>query len=175
MAAVSNSTPLIYLGKVKRLALLREVYQKVYVCSDVWQDTIFPVTHARSVPEDVPVIIAAREEGWLKIRDIRTEEAREIRDELIAQGLGVGESHSIALAKELNAIFLANDKAAIEAARAYNVETRWFTEILYDALRIRSLSSVQEFLELLDACRARGLYVSRKNREEAIRTARQIG
>ncbi|MEM3906192.1 MAG: hypothetical protein QXZ17_04900, partial [Nitrososphaerota archaeon] len=60
----------------------------------------------------------------LKIRDAETMEAIAIRDELLAQGFGRGESNSIALAKELNTLLLANDKDAIRAAKKYSVETR---------------------------------------------------
>ena len=52
-----------------------------------------------------------------------------------------GESNSMALAKELKAIFLANDKLAIDIAKQYRVEARWFTEILHDALEASFIKS----------------------------------
>ncbi len=156
------------------MVLLREAYREVYVCSDVWRDIMFPELHARPIPEDIPVIMKAREEGWLKLRDIGTEEAKKIRDELIAQGFGAGESHSIALAKDLNAVFLANDRLAIGIARTYNIESKLFTDILHDALKMHHLKSIQEYVDVLDACIAKGLYDSKSDREEAINIAKAI-
>ncbi|KPV62416.1 MAG: hypothetical protein AOA65_1867 [Candidatus Bathyarchaeota archaeon BA1] len=90
------------------------------------------------------------------------------------KGLGLGEAYPIALSKELGRVFLANDKQAIEAAREYGVETRWFTEILHDALRGNYIKSVDEYIQILDACINQGLYVSRRQREKAIQKAYSI-
>jgi len=64
------------------------------------------------------------------LKDPEEKESINLRDILIGKGLGLGEAYSIALAKELKTIFLANDKQAIEAAGEHGIETRWFTEIL---------------------------------------------
>jgi predicted nucleic acid-binding protein len=105
---------------------------------------------------------------------LETPEAKSIRDELLSQGFGRGESNSIALAKELNTLLLANDEAAIMAARPYGVETRLVTEILHDALKYKHINSVDEYAQILDACIAEGLHVSRKERERAIEAAKRI-
>lgn len=97
-----------------------------------------------------------------------------LKDELIDQGLGLGEAYSIALARELGIVFLANDRQAIVLARESSVQTRWFTEILQDGLEVGELSSVEEFIRLLDACIANGLYLSRSQRDRAVEKARQI-
>jgi len=112
MAVVSNATPLIYLAKAAQRDLLRKTYKEIYICTEVWKEAIHPILYARPVPKDIPIILQARADGWLKLKDIETAEAITIRDELLAQGLGTGESNSIALAKELNILLLANDKAA---------------------------------------------------------------
>jgi len=143
MRAVSNATPLIYLAKVGHLDLLRKTYRDIFICTDVWRETIYPILSARPVPRDIPSILKARADDWLKVKDIEGVEAATIRDELLAQGLGTGESNSIALAKELNTLLLANDEAAIEAARGYNIETRWVTEILHDAMRANYIKSAR--------------------------------
>lgn len=135
MRAVSNSTPIIYLAQVNKLDLLKRIYGEVYVCSAFWRDFIYPILHAKPIPEDIPIILKAREKGGLKLKDPETDEAIKLRNEMIAQGMGSGESNSMALAKELKAIFLANDKLAIETAKQYRVEARWFTVILHDALK----------------------------------------
>jgi hypothetical protein len=44
----------------------------------------------------VPLILEARKEGWLILKDVETDSGKRLMDELIAFGLGVGESASIA-------------------------------------------------------------------------------
>ena len=69
---------------------------------------------------------------------------------------------------------MANDKQAIELARGCGVETRWFTEILHDVLRAGAVTDMEEYTRMLDACRAKGLYVSRGERERAVSIAQKI-
>ena len=168
--AVSNTTPIIYLVKVKRLNLLEHLYRKIYVCSAVWQDIIHLQTRGLLTPNEIFSISQARQK-WMMLQDPKEKESIEVKESLIDRGLGLGEAYSIALAKELQTTFLANDKQAIEAARDYGIETRWFTEILYDALKANYLKSVDEYIQTLDACIKMGLYVSKKQRERAIQKA----
>jgi len=174
MTAVSNATPLIYLAKATHLELLRKTYKDIYICTDVWKEAIYPIFYARPVPKDIPIILQARANSWLKLRDVEDVEAIAIRDELLAQGLGTGESNSIALAKELNTLLLANDEAAIMAAKKYKVQTRWVTEILHDAMRANFIKSVGKYVEILDSCMGQGLYVSKEEREKAVQVAKEI-
>ena len=173
-SAVSNATPLIYLAKASYLNILRKTYGQIYVCSDVWMEAVHPILYAKPIPKDVPVMLQARAEGWITIKDIETSEAIALRDDLLAQGLGRGESNSISLAKELNTLFLANDKTAISIAKQYNIETRWVTEILHDAAKANHIKSAKEYIKILDDCIKNGLYVSKKQRENAIRKAQTI-
>lgn len=50
MIVVSNSTPLIHLGKASKLHFLRELYQQIYIPQEVWKDLMKPI-----------------EEGWAEI------------------------------------------------------------------------------------------------------------
>lgn len=174
ISAVSNATPLIYLAKAFHLNILRKTYGQIYVCSDVWMEVVRPILYAKPMPKDVLVMLQARADGWIIIKDIETSEAMALRDELLAQGLGRGEANSIALAKELSTPFLANDGSAISIAKEYHVETRWVTEILHDAMKANHIESVKEYTKILDECIESGLYVSKKQRERAIQKARDI-
>ena len=168
--AVSNTTPIIYLVKIKELNLLEHVYREVYVCSAVWHDIIHLQTRGLLAPNEIFSITQARQK-WMMLQDPKEKDSIEVKDSLIDRSLGIGEAYSIALAKELRTIFLANDKQAIEAARDCGIETRWFTEILHDALKANHLKSVDEYIQTLNACIKTGLYVSKRQRERAIQKA----
>jgi len=170
---VSNTTPIIYLVKIKRLNLLEHIYRRVYVCSAVWQDIIHLQTRGLLSPDEIFSISRAHQK-WIILQDPKEKESTELKDSLIDRGLGLGEAHSIALAKELKTIFLANDRQAIEVAKEYGIETRWFTEILHDALKASHMKSAEEYVQILDACIKKGLYVSKRQRERAIRQAFSI-
>ncbi|MEM2447088.1 MAG: hypothetical protein QW734_10575 [Candidatus Bathyarchaeia archaeon] len=49
-----------------------------------WREVTYPISLAGPVPKDVPIILQARTEGWLKIRDVETVGAIAIRDESLA-------------------------------------------------------------------------------------------
>jgi len=164
--AVSNTTPIIYLVKVGKLEILRGVYSLIYVCTPVWQDISHLQTRGLLTPDEVFSIAKARHEKWMVLKDPKEKGSYDLRDILIDWGLGLGEAYSIALAKELRTIFLANDKQAIEAAREYGIETRWFTEILHDALKRNYVKSVDEYIQILDSCINQGLYVSKGKKEK---------
>jgi len=172
--AVSNTTPIIYLVKIEKLEILRGVYNLIYVCSPVWQDISYLQTRGLLTPDEVFSIAKARHEKWMVLKDPEEKESIDLRDILIGKGLGLGEAHSIALAKELKTIFLANDKQAIEAAGEHRIETRWFTEILHDALKGNYIKSVDEYIQILGSCINQGLYVSKRQKEKAIEKARTI-
>ncbi|MEM3145675.1 MAG: hypothetical protein QW332_06820 [Thermoproteota archaeon] len=58
--------------------------------------------------------------------------------------------------------------------KKYSVETRWVTEILHDALKKRCIKSLEEYVQILDACINQGLCVGRKQGEKAIEIAERI-
>lgn len=69
---------------------------------------------------------------------------------------------------------LANDEAAITTAKRYGIETRWFTEVLHDAMKANYIKSTEEYVKILDSCIDQGLYVHKEERERAIQVAKEI-
>jgi predicted nucleic acid-binding protein len=168
---VSNTSPVIYLAKIEKLNILKRLYGMVYLPSQVWSDIAHLARRRILAPKEFETIEQAKDFGWITIKDVAKPSAVALREELIGRGLGSGEANSIALAKELGLLFLANDRQAILLATEWSVETRWLTEILHDALKVGVIGSLREFTSLLDACIAKGLYLSRRQRERAIQKA----
>jgi len=42
-------------------------YAEVYVSKDVWREALYPIFYSRPVPEDVPVILEARNQAGLRL------------------------------------------------------------------------------------------------------------
>jgi len=59
--AVSNTTPIIYLVKIKRLNMLEHIYRKVYVCAAVWHDIIHLQTRGLLTPNEIFSTCQARQ------------------------------------------------------------------------------------------------------------------
>ncbi len=99
---VADTSPLFYLAKLHRLPLLRDLYGKVHLPPEGWRETL---AGGRLVPELAPMFLAAKNEGWLVIEEVRTR----ITDlEILA--LDAGECEAIALARQLGATLLIIDE-----------------------------------------------------------------
>ena len=175
MLVVSNSTPLIYLGKESKLYFLKELYDKVYIPLEVWKDLMKPIDERwAKIPSDVPKIKEAKEQGWLIIKDPKEPKSLELVAEL-SLTLGIGESFSIALSKEINADFLlVNDKGARDKAEELGIKTKWVSEILHDALETGLLKDAKEYENLLKSMMGKGLWITVESFREAVDKAKRI-
>jgi len=175
LTAVSNATPLIYLGKLTKLFFLRELYGGVVVPPGVWVEIVRPITEAwEEVPQDLPHIIRAHEEGWLKVRSVETREGLRILKKL-RPVLGPGEGEVIALAIETEADFaLTNDEEAQITAKEMGVKAKWLTEILLDALRAGLIKNAQEYEKLLRKAMESGLWITPDRMSEAMEAAKRV-
>ena len=171
--AVSNSSPIIYLGKIGRLHLLKELYGEVIVPEAVWRELIRPLVEAwEEVPEYVGPLLEARRAGWIRVEPLRSISSLELVSEL--GHLDPGEREAIALALEKGiSIILTNDKGAHDEAISRGLNARWFTEILLDALRKGLIRSVEEFEQVLREAVRKGLWVSKEVFNRALESARR--
>ncbi len=175
LTAVSNATPLIYLGKLNKLSFLKELYGEVIVPAGVWIEVVKPITEAwERMPEDLVHIIRAHEEGWLKVKSVETKDGLRVLREL-KPVLGPGEGEVIALAMETEAsIALTNDEEAQNIAKELGVKAKWFTEILLDALRTGLIKDSEEYEFLLKESIRKGLWITPERMREAIEVAKRF-
>lgn len=171
---VSNTTPIIYLTKLDELRLLREVYGHVYVCSPVAEDIARLYQRGHLKKGEMEAVSKAESQQWLIRKDPADKVSLALLEEFLDLALGQGEATSMALAKEMKAVFLANDRRAIQVAQEYGIETRWYTEILQDALKVGYVKSLNEYVELLDRSVESGLYLSKTQRNKALEHAAKI-
>lgn len=140
---ISNSTPLIFLSKIGKLALLRRLFREI----------IIPVAVQREVlVEGKPgyaVIQEALAEKWIKIRNPQ---------KVLQLSLGSGETEAISLATERNDSLLLDDAYAIKAAKIYEVETIRTTTVLFLAAN-RKMITVEELVQLINKLIDEGYYI----------------
>jgi predicted nucleic acid-binding protein len=132
---VSNTSPMIYLATVGKLTLLKELYSKIYIPTEVWNELIRPITLKEAkLPPDIKYEVEAKEAGWLIVKNPEKEENLEIALGLTLE-LDIGEAYAIALSIELSAdLLLINDQKAKAIAESMGIPTKWITEVLLESV-----------------------------------------
>ena len=103
MIIISNTSPIIYFARISKLSLLKEIYNTIYIPLAVWNELMTPLLLKKEkIPPDIKHEIAAKEAGWLIVKDPEKEENLEIALSLSTE-LGRGEAYAIALSVELSA------------------------------------------------------------------------
>ena len=98
MPAVADSTTLIWLAKISKLRLLKDVFSLVYISSEVFREAVEKgISKGYS---DAVVIKRAIEEGWIIVEDIDWSDLAGYRS------LGSGELSSMALAMRKGILLL---------------------------------------------------------------------
>ena len=143
---ISNSSPLICLSKVGRLALLKELYGEVHIPTAVRDEVLV------DGKEDCVAIKKALQEGWLKVVEPKT-----FRD----YGIGPGENQALQLAFEKKDTIVLDDARAIRIARIMGVRHIRTTSVILQAVTSRKLSR-DEAVDVLNNMIGIGYYIAPK-------------
>jgi len=142
MIAVSDSTPLMHFAKVRKLALLRLLYKKIAITETV---------HIEVVEDGVllgkkDALEVKRELGkWIEIKEPK------IGAEKIAEKyrIHLGEAASIALAKEMKALLLINEREGRNAAVNEGVKVKGTIGVIAEGIKKKALTK-KEAVEILN-------------------------
>ena len=138
LVVVSDTSPLIYLSWIGQFDLLRQIYGTVLVPDAVWNE----MTRGGELI-GFNEILAAVEAGWIRIETV-TANRRVL--ELVAEGIGVGESEAIALAADFRAILIIDDNDGRRVARRLGVEMTGTLGVLVRAKRENRLLEIRPLL-----------------------------
>jgi|SRR5205807_417189 len=161
---VADATPIIYLAKIGKLQLLRQLYEDVIVPPRI-RDELFAGKHA-----EVPVIEEAYDAGWLEERALNQSAknflSRQLRN---APGLHQGESQAIALSYtgHLPLIIDEDGKTGRRIARVWGIEVKGTLRVILEAYEAR-LVKHEETRELFRALLAERFHVTAKVYERAL-------
>lgn len=126
MIVVADSTPLIALGRVGRLDLLRELFGRVLVPGAVYREIVEKGRGQRGALE----VEAA---SWIERRELSS--GKSVADAL-RKSLDDGESEAIALALELAAdVVLIDERLGRAAAREFGLTVTGLVGVLIEAKR----------------------------------------
>jgi len=161
---VSNATPLIYLAKIGRMDLLKEVFEEVLIPEEVKVEV---VDEGKRLGErDAYIVEKAVRDGWLKVLTV---EALEIPIKLEQ-----GEVAVLSLAKRQGFREVLVDEVSVRtAARLMGLIPRGTVFVLLKALEIEEIS-LNDFLDALSELVRHGFRLKEEVYLEAVRKAREI-
>jgi len=127
---ISNSSPLIYLAKLRKLTLLKILFKEIIVPSEVYEEVV-TLGKAGSF-SDAFGVEQAKNEGWLVVENISLK--KEI--EAMAAEIDFGEAAVIALAKKRVAkLLLIDDASARTIAESFGFKVKGTLFVLLRAYK----------------------------------------
>jgi len=155
LIVVSDTTPLSELAKIGRLDLLREVYGRVIIPQEVFDEVVTGVH---------PAAIAVSSCSWIEIQTVR--DAQKALELHTATRLGLGECAAMILAEDLNANrLLIDDFAARREAQSRNLPVIGTVAVILLAKRLGIIPVVKN---LLDDLVAQGARIGQKLYRDAL-------
>jgi uncharacterized protein len=134
---ISNSSPLIHLSRLGKLAYARRVFSSVTMPPAVRRETI--EAGKSDGYTDALNLEKLEKEGWLKTAGL-SRSSRALAAEL-ADVVGTGEAEGIALAVEKKERLFMDDLRGRRAAEFYGVETTTTLGIILELLVARALTA----------------------------------
>ena len=161
---VSNATPLIYLAKIGRLDLLRNLFGEIFIPEEVRIEVV--EKGKQRGEKDSYIVEKAITEGWLKVLSTDLVE--------VPIKLEPGEVAVLSLAKSLGLKEgLMDEVSARTAARLLDLRPRGTIFVLLKALEKKEID-LNEFLEALSQLIKHGFRLKEEVYLEAVTEARRI-
>lgn len=167
---VSDASPMIALSKIRRLALLRDLYEEVLISPVVRHEVLGQVEHVR--PAEVAPVHTGVREGWIREAGLDAHE-QDLAEHLSRNSrIHSGEAESIALAASRRLPLIVDDKEARAIAGANRVSYLGTAAVLLNGYR----KAVYDISALEDALRDLGsvIWMSPAVGTEILRRAREF-
>ncbi|MBS7267744.1 MAG: DUF3368 domain-containing protein [Candidatus Freyarchaeota archaeon] len=154
MNVVLNASPLIYLGKKRRIDILRIIFEKSIIPPEV-EEEIMKIADS---PEAIQLQEAIKE-GWITVEGASEDQSAQIV--MLFPELDKGEAATIALAVEQRTEgVVIDDSEARVAAEYFKLKVYGTLFIILEAFKRRILKSKTEVRSMVDNMLKRGFYLS---------------
>jgi len=169
---VSNATPLIYLARLGKLHLLRDMFTQVQIPPEVKIETV--ERGKTKGYSDAYVIEQALNDGWLISSPLTTENTK--KSEALAQmtGIDIGEAQAIILTKQKNEkVVLIDQTNAREVTRHLGLSPRGTIFIILTAIK-RKLITKDTAKQMLATLIEINFYISANIYRDALKTIEKL-
>ena len=154
---VVNSTPLIILGNVGELAVLKSLYGEIIIPQAVFDEVTKKNDAAKNLLE--------KNSDWIKIFAVKDKSDRKIYQAKLHDG----EVEVMMLAKEISAdLLIIDDNAAKKTAKFLGFQVTGTLGVL---LRAKSEKIIPEVKPILEKMQAKNFYVSEEIRDWVLKVA----
>lgn len=151
---ISNSTPLIILGKIGELEILKNLYGEIIIPRAVFEEV--------TIKSD-----AIKNLSWIKIFEVQDKSDRKIYQAKLHEG----EVEVIMLAKEISAdLLIIDDNAAKKFAKFLGFKVTGTLGIL---LKAKSEKIISEVRPILEKMLAKNFYISEEILKLVLKTAKE--
>lgn len=146
---ITDSTPLIHLGKAGKLSLLQSCFKKNFIPKEVYQEVLaFPVS------SEAIFLKRAVEDGWISVEDVALHKPLEQYT-----WLDEGELKAISLALEKKKPLLMDNNLAKQVTILFGVEVHGTLYVLLEAYK-RKLIGRKEIITTLNSMILNSFYLS---------------
>lgn len=153
---VSNSSPLMYLAKIKKLSLLKILFKEIVIPNEVYEEVVISGKEGRFI--DALVVEQAKKEGWLCVG--KAFEEKELEN--FADDIDQGEIAAIILAKKNHAnLVLIDDASARTIAQSFGLNVKGTVFVLLRAYK-RNVLTKEEVRRLMGRLIAEGFRISQE-------------
>ena len=134
MIIVSDSTPLIHFGTIKRLDLLRSMYGRIFITEAVHREV---VTEGIALGKKDAFLVEKAIWDWIEVANPEGDAGKFCN----RYGIHIGEAESILLARELDAdLLLINERDGRRAAKNAGVKVKGTIGVISDCIERRILT-----------------------------------
>ncbi|MCS4542375.1 MAG: hypothetical protein HY929_08735 [Euryarchaeota archaeon] len=166
---VCDSGPLIYLSRISRLSLLKELFDSIEIPASIYREV---VEEAKALHKfGVTPIEEAIREGWIKI--ITIDELEVVNKLATNESIQEEDAEILYLARKLSTKLISNDKWLIELARSFGLVSIWTTTLILLAVRKGKLSK-DEGKDLLRKLVLSGLHLKSNVYGELLSTLEEM-
>ena len=145
---VSNSSPIIILGKQGILELLKRCFKKVIIPKSAYEEIM-----QKKDSTEVIALNKAINDGWIIVKEI------DINSILQTKNIGQGEKEAISLAAKYKSILFIDDDIAKKYASLLNVECHGALYVVYLSVLKRFINK-QQAKNIFENMIKDGFYVS---------------
>ncbi|MDI6904078.1 MAG: DUF3368 domain-containing protein [Candidatus Bathyarchaeia archaeon] len=134
MPIVSNTSPLIWLSKIGKIALLKRLFGEVIIPEEVYKEAV-----ERGLQEGFSDVLAIKEcieQGWIKVSKLDEREIKLCQKMMDhAFEIHLGEAQAIILARKIGTLLLMDESSGRAFAETWGLKVRGTLYVIIKALR----------------------------------------
>jgi len=136
LATVSNTSPLIWLAKIGKLNLLKDLFGEVFISEESYKEAV--EVGLKEGYSDALVIKDACDQGWIKVKHLNEKQVAACQNIMRRSiELHIGEAQAIVLAREngKDTLLLMDDSSGRAFAETWGIRVKGVLYVIITALR----------------------------------------